>query len=35
MARDAGFKHVSTAENASDEAMLLALQKWRAGNGEQ
>jgi len=34
MARDTGFKSVLTAENASDEAMLRALQKWRPGNGE-
>jgi uroporphyrinogen-III synthase len=34
MARDAGFDSVVTAENASDEAMLRALQQWRPGNGE-
>lgn len=34
MARDAGFVSVVTAENASDEAMLRALQSWRPGNGE-
>ena len=34
MARDAGFDSVVIAENASDEAMLRALQKWRPGNGE-
>ncbi|MCB1704826.1 MAG: uroporphyrinogen-III synthase [Halioglobus sp.] len=34
MAREAGFCHVVTAENASDEAMLHALQAWRPGTGE-
>ena len=34
MAREAGFSHIATAENASDEAMLRALQAWRRGTGE-
>jgi uroporphyrinogen-III synthase len=34
MARDMGFDRVITAENASDGAMLRALQEWRLGNGE-
>lgn len=29
MARDAGFDHIVIAENASDAAMLHALQEWR------
>jgi uroporphyrinogen-III synthase len=35
MARDAGFDHVVTAENASDTAMLRALQEWRSRTGDQ
>jgi uroporphyrinogen-III synthase len=35
MARDAGFDHVFTAENASDTAMLRALQEWRSRTGDQ
>lgn len=34
IARTAGFEHVVTAENASDLAMLRALQEWRRGTGE-
>ncbi|MEZ5573457.1 MAG: uroporphyrinogen-III synthase [Halioglobus sp.] len=34
MARYAGFDHVVTAENASDAAMLHALQQWRSGTGD-
>jgi uroporphyrinogen-III synthase len=34
MARQAGFDRVVTAENASDVAMLRALQEWRPGTGE-
>lgn len=34
MARDAGFDHIVTADNASDVAMLHALQQWRAGAGD-
>ncbi len=32
MALQAGFEHVATAENASDEAMLAALEQWRSGD---
>lgn len=31
MAREAGFRQVSAAANASDAAMLAALQQWRSG----
>lgn len=31
MAREAGFERVCTAANASDAAMLAALQQWRSG----
>lgn len=31
MAREAGIKRIKTAANASDEAMLRALQHWRSG----
>lgn len=31
LAREAGFEQVCVAANASDEAMLAALQKWRSG----
>lgn len=31
MARQAGFKQVATADNASDDAMLAALEQWRSG----
>ena len=31
MAREAGFRQVCTAANASDAAMLAALQQWRSG----
>lgn len=34
MAHDAGFDKIVTAENASDVAMLRALQEWRPGTGE-
>ncbi len=34
MAQDAGFVRIVIAENASDMAMLHALQEWRAGTGE-
>ena len=34
MAREAGFERIVTAENASDVAMLRALQEWRPGTGE-
>jgi uroporphyrinogen-III synthase len=34
MARDAGFGRIVTAENASDVAMLRALQEWRPSTGE-
>jgi uroporphyrinogen-III synthase len=34
MAHDAGFEQIVTAENASDAAMLRALQEWRPGTGE-
>jgi uroporphyrinogen-III synthase len=34
MARQAGFDHVVTAANASDMAMLRALQEWRSRTGE-
>ena len=34
MAREAGFGQVVTAENASDAAMLCALQEWRPSSGE-
>lgn len=34
MAHEAGFDRVATAENASDAAMLCALQQWRSGPGE-
>jgi uroporphyrinogen-III synthase len=34
MARDAGFDHIVTADNASDVAMLHALQQWRSGARE-
>jgi uroporphyrinogen-III synthase len=33
MAREAGFDHIVTADNASDVAMLHALQQWRASRG--
>jgi uroporphyrinogen-III synthase len=33
MAQVAGFKRIAIAENASDAAMLQALQQWRAGTG--
>jgi len=31
MAREAGFEQIKTAANASDTAMLQALQQWRSG----
>jgi uroporphyrinogen-III synthase len=31
MAREAGFEQICTAANASDAAMLAALQQWRSG----
>jgi uroporphyrinogen-III synthase len=34
MAREAGFDRIATAENASDVAMLRALQEWRPSTGE-
>jgi uroporphyrinogen-III synthase len=34
LARNAGFDQIVTAENASDVAMLRALQEWRPGTGE-
>jgi len=34
MAREVGFDRVVTAENASDVAMLHALQEWKTGSGE-
>ncbi len=34
MACEAGFDRIVTAENASDMAMLRALQEWRPGTGE-
>ncbi len=34
LAREAGFDQIVTAENASDMAMLHALQEWRPGPGE-
>lgn len=34
IAREAGFNHVVTADNASDVAMMGALQQWRRGAGE-
>jgi uroporphyrinogen-III synthase len=34
MAREAGFERIVVAENASDAAMLDALQQWRDGSGE-
>ena len=34
MARDAGFDWVEVAANASDEAVLAALQQWRSGSIE-
>ncbi len=34
-AREAGFRRVVTADNASDAAMLGALQQWRAGETSQ
>lgn len=34
LAYEAGFTRVETADNASDSAMLLALQEWRSGTGE-
>lgn len=34
MARDAGFNHIVTADNASDMAMLGALQQWQHRVGE-
>ena len=34
MAREAGFDQVVTAENASDAAMLCALEEWQASSGE-
>jgi uroporphyrinogen-III synthase len=35
MARQAGFEHIVTAANASDTAMLRALQEWRSRTGDQ
>ena len=35
MARQAGFDHIVTAANASDMAMLRALQEWRSRTGDQ
>ena len=34
LAREAGFKRVITAENASDAAMLRALGDWQNSAGE-
>jgi uroporphyrinogen-III synthase len=34
MAQEAGFERIVIAENASDMAMLHALQQWRDGTGE-
>ena len=34
MAREAGFDQVVTAENASDAAMLCALEEWQVSSGE-
>jgi uroporphyrinogen-III synthase len=34
MAREAGFKQVVTADNASDDAMLRALAQWQSNAGE-
>jgi uroporphyrinogen-III synthase len=34
MAREAGFEQVVTAENASDAAMLAALEQWNNSSGE-
>jgi uroporphyrinogen-III synthase len=34
MALKAGFEQVVTAENASDVAMLHALEEWKPGSGE-
>jgi uroporphyrinogen-III synthase len=34
LAREAGFEHIVTAENASDVAMLRALRAWQTGTGE-
>lgn len=34
MAREAGFNRVVTAENASDGAMMRALEKWQTSAGE-
>jgi uroporphyrinogen-III synthase len=34
MAQEAGFARIVIAENASDMAMLHALQEWCAGTGE-
>lgn len=34
LAHEAGFEQIETAENASDAAMLHALQEWRPGTGE-
>jgi len=34
LAQEAGFKQVVTAENASDVAMLHALEEWKPGSGE-
>lgn len=35
MARAAGFRHITVAENASDEAMLHAFEQWCLGTGEK
>jgi uroporphyrinogen-III synthase len=35
LARQAGFEHIVTAANASDTAMLRALQEWRSRTGDQ
>ncbi len=34
IARETGFEQIVTAENATDVAMLRALQAWRTGTGE-
>jgi uroporphyrinogen-III synthase len=34
LAQEAGFEQVVTAENASDVAMLHALEEWKPGSGE-
>lgn len=34
MAREAGFDQVVTAQNASDAAMIRALEEWQASSGE-